>query len=116
MVKRELVMIAGGLSLKYGRYIAVASAALLTAKMLNTSQVTSNDENKTKPNQDPGRVADGKKLSEDSRRVREERRRKEGAGTTGVGLQPEPSSFSITQILSVASVVLSLAGLYYKRK
>ena len=40
----------------------------------------------------------------------------EGAGTTGVGLQPEPSSFSVTQILSVASVVLSLAGLYYKRK
>ena len=43
----------------------------------STSQVTSNDENKTKPNQDPGRVADGKKLAEDSRGVREERRRKE---------------------------------------
>ena len=33
----------------------------------------------------------------------------EGAGTTGVGLQSEPSSFSLTQILSVASVVLPLA-------
>ena len=42
----------------------------------STSQVTSNDENKTKPDQDPGRVADGKKLAEDSRRVREERRRR----------------------------------------
>ena len=36
MVKRELVMIAGGLSLKYGRYIADASAALLIAKILKS--------------------------------------------------------------------------------
>lgn len=42
----------------------------------------------------------------------------------GAGLQPEAlsqapkgqSSFSLTPILSVASVVLSPAGLYYKRK
>ena len=37
----------------------------------------------------------------------------------GAGLQPEPEtslSFSLTQILSVVCVVLSLAGLYYKRK
>ena len=40
------------------------------------------------------------------------------------GMQPEPepkpapssSSLSLTQIPSVASVVLSVAGLYYKRK
>ena len=32
MVKRELGMIAAGLSLKYGKYMAIASAALLTAK------------------------------------------------------------------------------------
>ena len=32
MVKRELGMIPGGLSLKYGKYMAIASAALLTAK------------------------------------------------------------------------------------
>lgn len=39
------------------------------------------------------------------------------ASTTGVGLQPETSSsFSRIQILSVASAVFSLAGLYYKRK
>ena len=39
----------------------------------------------------------------------------------GAELQPEPEpetslSFSLTQILSVVCVVLSLAGLYYKRK
>ena len=37
----------------------------------------------------------------------------------GAGLQPETEtslSFSLTQILSVVCVVLSLAGLYYKRK
>ena len=32
IVKRELGMIAGSLSLKYGKYMAIASAALLTAK------------------------------------------------------------------------------------
>ena len=32
MVMRELGMVAGGLSLKYGRYMAIASAAILTAK------------------------------------------------------------------------------------
>ena len=37
MVKRELTMIAGRLSLKYGRIMALASAALLTAKNLTTS-------------------------------------------------------------------------------
>ena len=35
----------------------------------------------------------------------------------GAGLQPEPqTSLSLTQILSIVCVVLSLAGLYYKRK
>ena len=32
MVKRELRMIVGGLSLKYGRYIALAIASFLIAK------------------------------------------------------------------------------------
>ena len=32
MVKRELRMIAGGLSLKQGKYMEIASAALLTIK------------------------------------------------------------------------------------
>ena len=47
-----------------------------------------------------------------------------GCKPEGAGLQPEAlsqapkgqSSFSLTPILSVASVVLSPAGLYYKRK
>ena len=33
MVKREFGMIAGGLSLKHGRYMAIASAALLTPSL-----------------------------------------------------------------------------------
>ena len=36
MVKRELGTIAGGLSLRYGKYMAIASAALLTAKNVET--------------------------------------------------------------------------------
>lgn len=32
MVKRELEMIAGGLSLRYGKYMTIASTVLLTAK------------------------------------------------------------------------------------
>lgn len=32
MVKREIGMITGGLSLKYGRYMTIAIAALLIAK------------------------------------------------------------------------------------
>lgn len=32
MVKRDLEMIAGGLSLRYGKYMAIASAVPLTAK------------------------------------------------------------------------------------
>ena len=86
-------------------------------------QVTSTDQNKTKPKKDPGRVAAGKKLAEHNRRVREQ---KKVNASKQPNLEPEPepkpepssssSSFSLTQILSVASIVLSLAGLYYKRK
>ena len=36
MVKRELSMIAGGLSLKYERLMAAASLALITVKNLNS--------------------------------------------------------------------------------
>ena len=64
----------------------------------STSQVTSNDENKTKPNQDPGRVADGKKLA-DSRRVREERRRKE--------VQSNPSRHHRCRITTRTIIILN---------
>ena len=83
-------------------------------------QVTSTDKNKMKPNKDPEHVAAGKKLAEHNRRVWEEKEKKGGskdpspkrAGHGAARLQPEPSSsFSLTQILLVASVILSLAGL-----
>ena len=81
----------------------------------NAQHVTLKDKNKTKPNKDPGRVAAGKNLAECNRTVREEKKEKgglkqsedpgleeaspEGVGTTdpGVGLQPEQSSFSLSQ-------------------
>ena len=38
MVKRELYLIAGGLYLRYGSYMAVASAALLTLNNLKLEE------------------------------------------------------------------------------
>ena len=67
--------------------------------------MTSTVNNKTKPNKDPRRVEAGKKLAEHNKRER----KKEEEGSLN---QPEPepsSSFSLTHILSEASVVLSLA-------
>ena len=86
------------------------------------TQVTSTDKNKMKPNKDPEHVAAGKKLAEHNGRVQEEKEKKGGSkepspkraghGAARLQLQPEPSSsFSLTQILLVASVILSLAGL-----
>ena len=40
MVKRELGMIAKGLSLKYGRYMAIVCAALLTANDVEVPLIT----------------------------------------------------------------------------
>ena len=42
MVKRELYVIAGGMYLRYGRYMAAASAALLT---INNLKLDSRQEN-----------------------------------------------------------------------
>ena len=86
------------------------------------TQVTSTDKNKMKPNKDPEHVAAGKKLAEHNGRVQEEKEKKGGSKEPSpkraghkaarLQLQPEPSSsFSLTQILLVASVILSLAGL-----
>ena len=85
-------------------------------------QMTSTGKNKMKPNKDPEHVAAGKKLAEHNGRVQEEKEKKggskdpspkrEGHGAARLQLQPQPSSsFSLTQILLVASVILSLAGL-----
>ena len=67
--------------------------------------MTSTVNNKTKPNKDPRRVEAGKNLL-NTTRGREKKKKK------GSLNQPEPepsSSFSLTHILSEASVVLSLA-------
>ena len=86
-----------------------------------TEQVTTT-EKKTKP-KDPGRIAAGKKLAEYNKKAREAKK----AGRENKEIPKEnkdeipkennqEGSFSLTQILSVASIVVSLAGLYYKRK
>ena len=66
-------------------------------------------EKKTK-SKDPGRIAAGKKLAEHNKKAREAKK----AGREKE--IPKEGSFSLTQILSVVSIVVSIAGLYYKRK
>ena len=76
---------------------------------------------KTKP-KDPGRIAAGKRLAEHNKKVREAKkagREKEIPKENRDEIPKENNqegSFSLTQILSVVSIVVSLAGLYYKRK
>ena len=93
----------------------------LEEKSLPTEQVTTT-EKKTKP-KDPGRIAAGKKLAEYNKKAREAKK----AGQENKEIPKEnkdkipkennqEGSFSLTQILSVVSIVVSLAGLYYKRK
>ena len=85
-----------------------------------TEQVTTT-EKKTKP-KDPGRIAAGKKLAEYNKKARETKkagREKEIPKENKDEIPKENNqegSFSLTQILSVVSIVVSLAGLYYKRK
>ena len=69
---------------------------------------------------DPGRIAAGKKLAEYNKKAREAK--KAGSEAKGIPkenkdeIPKEQGSFSMTQILSVVSIVVSLVGLYYKRK
>ena len=85
-----------------------------------TEQVTTT-EKKTKP-KDPGRIAAGKRLAEHNKKVREAKkagREKEIPKENKDEIPKENNqegSFSLTQILSVVSIVVSLARLYYKRK
>ena len=85
-----------------------------------TEQVTTT-EKKTKP-KDPERIAAGKRLAEHNKKVREAKkagRDKEIPKENRDEIPKENNqegSFSLTQILSVVSIVVSLAGLYYKRK
>ena len=87
----------------------------------SAKQVTTT-EKKTKP-KDPGRIAARKKLAEYNKKAREAKK----AGRENREIPKEnkdeipkennqEGSFSLTQILSVVSIVVSLAGLYYKRK
>ena len=87
----------------------------------SAKQVTTT-EKKTKP-KDPGRIAAGKKLAEYNKKTREAkkagRENKEIPNENKDEIPKENNqegSFSLTQILSVVSIVVSLAGLYYKRK
>ena len=96
----------------------------LEEKSLPTEQVTTT-EKKTKP-KDPGRIAAGKKLAEYNKKAREAKKasksiqeNKEIPKENKDEIPKENNqegSFSLTQILSVVSIVVSLAGLYYKRK
>ena len=85
-----------------------------------TEQVTAT-EKKTKP-KDPGRIAAGKRLAEHNKKAREAKkagRDKEIPKENRDEIPKENNqegSFSLAQILSVVSIVVSLAGLYYKRK
>ena len=84
-----------------------------------TEQVTTT-EKKTKP-KDPGRIAAGKRLAEHNKKVREAKKagRDKEIPKEKDEIPKENNqegSFSLTQILSVVSIVVSLAGLYYKRK
>ena len=78
-------------------------------------------EKKTKP-KDLGRIAAEKKLAEYNKKAREAKkagREKEIPKENQDEIPKENNqegSFSLTQILSVVSIVVSLAGLYYKRK
>ena len=74
----------------------------------------------------PGRFAAGKKLAEHNKKAREAKKKAKEVTLSDTQEQKEnppteneseqSSSFSLTQVLSVASIVVSLAGLYYKRE
>ena len=91
-------------------------------KELEPTEEVTTTEKKTKP-KDPGRIAAGKKLAEYNKKAREAKKasqeNKEIPKENKDEIPKENNqegSFSLTQILSVASIVVSLTGLYYKRR
>ena len=89
---------------------------------IDSAEQVTTTEKKTKP-KDPGRIAAGKKLAEHNKKAREAKKasqeNKEIPNEKKDEIPKENNqegSFSLTQILSVVSIVVSLAGLYYKRK
>ena len=101
--------------------VATASApAPAPASPAKTSTVK-----KIKPKKDPRRVAAGKRLAEFKRKARDGKRSESNAVAMSPASDPNKSnkgnpspssSFCLTQVLSVVSIVVSLAGLYYKRE
>ena len=77
---------------------------------------------KTKPMKNPGRVAAGKRLAQHNRKVKEVKANRQKGADMDSKVENEndgnspSSSFSLTQVLSAVSIVVSLAGLYHKRK
>ena len=71
---------------------------------------------------DPGRIAAGNKVAEYNKKAREAKKSSKSIQENkeipkeNKDEIPKEGSFSLTQILSVVSIVVSLAGLYYKRK
>lgn len=61
------------------------------------------------PQKHPGRIAAGKRLAEFNRKARQQAQH-EAQSSSAV------TQFSLKQVLSAVSVVVSLVGLYYKRK
>ena len=90
----------------------------------STTQVT-NIDRVTKP-KNPGGVAAGKRLAQLNKKRKEMKETQQNEETQRMNnnekhsktqsLNHIKSSFSLTQVLSVISIVVSLAGLYAKRK
>ena len=96
-------------------------------KEADSEQITTTTKQTVPKN--PGRIAAGKKLAEHNKKAREAKKKAKEVMRTDTkrGEQKEnppsteneseqSSSFSLTQVLSVASIVVSLVGLYYKRE
>ena len=96
-------------------------------KEADSEQITTTTKQTVPKN--PGRIAAGKKLAEHNKKAREAKKKAKEVTRTDTkrGEQKEnppsteneseqSSSFSLTQVLSVASIVVSLVGLYYKRE
>lgn len=72
---------------------------------------------KTRPKKDPGRVAAGKRLGENNKKLRKTMKDRNLRENSIVSDQREEvtrqieTSFALTQMLSVANIVLSLGGM-----
>ena len=125
IINQELSSLAGGLALRFGRFLALANTALITTKHIKF-------ENKTKPAlpKHPGRVASGKRLAERNRLARAAKKQAEAqkpptnttteANTSATNNTTEQSSNNSTNtvylILTVGGLIVSAFGVYYQRE